>query len=214
MFNTNDPFVVEIKSGGLRRAVVRYPTDAEIIARAEELKYIRKQKGDESRPDLTNTENFDGKLFPKMREAFKDRNTDEFDEYEANAAIDLLLATKMIDSKDNGDTAVIELEVFGSAEAVEGEDLEKPDLKRNRVKFTLRTPRRKDLVDHANAKYTVSSKPRGREMETTTVISVAPSVKLFDKLFVESEGYGEGSRIPANHKDAAIVELVQLMGED
>jgi len=80
---------------------------------------------------------------------------------------------------------------------------------RAEVSHTLRIPTQKDVQEYAAA----SIHRRDGRRETITTVSLEPGGRLYDKIFVRSEGYG-GASVPIIHKDAAVVEVLTQMELD
>lgn len=192
-FDATAPFIVEIISGGIRRAVLNYPTDKQWIARSAASKTVRLDIGrGKSRSDRTPIEDFDKGLFTQQ---LAETPEVEFDEFEATLVIERLMKADVIDSEIiGGDTARVSMEVFGGAI----------------VEHMIRMPRRRQVVEYGRAAVHHTSTQKGGE----TTISLEPTQKLFDDLVVSSTGYKEGTRIPIIHKDVALVEVLRLQNPE
>jgi hypothetical protein len=200
MFNTLEPFVVEINSGGVRKAKLRYPTDEEWIKRTDAFAIIRRATGKSgaTESDILPLEEFDAKLLGDLQKPYLSENTDEFDEYEASMVLERLDRADVGEVEDSGGLITVPMTVFGDAE----------------VKFVFNQPRRRHAVEHhrASSKLTHMVK-RGKQTEEYR-ISMKPSLKVFAELKSSVEGYAEGSAIPANHIDKAVRAMFNQMGED
>jgi hypothetical protein len=208
LFDTNQPCTVAIKSGGWRRAKMKFPSDDEQVKRMAALKITRRDLDKEkSTLDTTPQERYDAELFVRLTKDYAAENTDDFDEYEASQAIDILLFNEVVgETEELPDGVKVTLGVFGKDEEGEGD--------RRKVSFLFKHPRRKHMVEHQRAAITVINTRRGAKTGSEIRISIEPSMKAFRELIISTEGYAEGTTPPATHQDAAIVELFRKMGED
>ncbi len=192
-FDTTQVFIVEIQSGARRSATLKYPTDAQWVARTNAQKIIRTDLGrGKSSSKSTPLESWDQTLFT---ERLQGEPTLPFDEYEASMAIDRLARAEVIESELVGDDSTrVKISVFGDREA----------------EFIMRNPRRRQIVEYGRAAVTFMSTAKGGE----TRLSLEPSGRLFDELLVKSTGYAEGSVIPIIHKDVVVVEVIRLQNPE
>ncbi len=193
VFDTTEKFIVTIQSGGTRRVELKYPTDAQWIARTNAQKIIRMDLGrGRSKSTATPIEVHDARLFDQCKIG---EPSAAFDEFEASLAIDKLTKADIIDTELVGDDqAIIRMEVFGGA----------------RVEFVMNMPRRRHAVEYGRAAVNVTATLKGAE----TVVSLEPSLRLFDQLLVSKAGYAENSAVPIIHKDVAIVALIGLQSPE
>lgn len=187
MFNSKEPFRVEIQSGGLRVCRVNFPSDDKWIQRALKQKLLRIDIGAaRSRTDVTPIEPFDNALF---KELLIEDPQQEFDEYEASLVIDTLAKANLVGQEQDAAKITIKLAVFGGVETV----------------HVLRHPRRRQVVEYGREAVKVENVPRGAE----TKLSIEPSGRLYDQLLEGREGYAEESAVPIVHKDAVIAVVIR-----
>lgn len=194
MFDTTKPFIVEIVSGGIRRAIVRYPTDDEWCQRVKAQRILRHDIGrGRSTSEVTPLLQHDDALFRVLLNGSKPEA--DFDDYEASLVIDTLAKAEVAESASLSDAQLrVTLAVFGKVETV----------------HLLRSPRRKEVVDYGRAAVKVTHLQRGAE----TKLMLEPSGRLYDELIISTEGYESTSLIPIVHKDAVIVEVCRLQNPE
>ncbi len=78
------------------------------------------------------------------------------------------------------------------------------------IEFTMRNPRRRQIVEYGRAAVNFTSTSKGGE----TKLSLEPSGRLFDELFVKATGYADGSSVPIIHKDVVVVEVIRLQNPE
>jgi hypothetical protein len=212
VFNAAAEFVVPIISGGKKRTVVRFPTDAEWCERTRRTKRLREQLGGGKtrfQGDLNWAEvSFDlfkkvnigpceivtevipehvdsatGALVPKV-EVWGP--CEDFDQAEAVNVLGRISRWDMTRISRNGDGYRIEAKVAGA-----------------RVAYILRIPTQKE-----SQTYWKEVRPPGIQTGTNESVRIflEPCGELFDKVAKSTEGY-EGSA-PIVHKDMAVTELL------
>ncbi len=193
MFDTREQFTFSVLSGGEKVATVRYPTDEELIQRTKRLKSVRRELGRGlSEFDITNSEQVELEIFEKIFVESKE----PFDAYEALDYMGQMLNTEVTESHRNGSNSfVVEMQV------PVGKDVTK------KVIHTLRMPTQKDVVEYKRESVRAVQAKRHIEVRH----SIEPALRLWDKYQVSTEGYAEGSPVPANHKDRAMLEVMDLM---
>lgn len=193
MFNSKAEFEVPILSGGEKRCVLRYPTDAEWCEAARKRKVLRESIGrGKSQSRLLGAEASAADLFAKIR---LDKDGAPFDEAEAAAAVAKLERCRIISCKREGDAFTIMMAVSGG-----------------QVVHRLKIPLQSDLMAFSRAAAPPIIDGR-RSQEIRTFLE--PSGELWAKIGTAESGYAEGSAVPITHKDAAITELlVQLDAAD
>ena len=195
LFDSREPFIVEILSGITRTATVRYPTDKEWIDRQNKLRIVRRDLGrGKSQTDRVRTELIDDKLFRDLLKPGTD--APDFDEYEAALVIEVLMRAEvdLAGIEKLGETTKIPMTVFGN----------------RTVAFHFRNPRRRAIVEYNNSVVSVINEKRGQEVR----VFMAPSAELFDAHLIEATGYAPGSPIPIVHKDSAIYQLTQILSPE
>lgn len=189
MFDTTQPFRIEIQSGGVRTCRLNFPSDQKLSERTRKQKSLFVDKGNgKTRRDEVEIEDFDIELFEKIRIAGDDAK-DEFDKYEASMAIDRLTKAEIVSCEKEGDKFVITLLVFGDVETV----------------HRLREPRRGDIVAYDRS--VVSRETDNRKKVTYVWAELGPGGTLYDKLQVSASGYAPASSVPIIHKAIVVSEL-------
>lgn len=183
LFNSGSEFVIPILSGGEKRCTVRFPTDAEWIARAGRQKTVQHMLGrGKSRSEVLNSEAIDAELFAKIR---KDEDGPEFDQAEASAVIARLERTTITEVNREGNNFRVKMRVPGAT-----------------VEHVLRIPTCGEVDAYSAASVSVTSGRRQQEIR----INLEPAAVLYDKIHVSHEGYAGAAPIP--HKDAAVFEVI------
>lgn len=184
--NTNETFTVEFQGQDLRRFKLRYPKAEFWKARVKAQKVERKQDGGKTRSILGETRMLD---FKELQGCVIEAPED-FDEYDAELVVDLLAKCDLTGSDlEEANLYRISATVFGKEE----------------VAVFLRTPSRKQVVQHQKATIAEDYSTRGG---SALVITAEPTVKLFNELIHKSQGY-QGD-VPVPHMDVFLQELLYL----
>jgi hypothetical protein len=192
MFDANLPIEIPIRSGGDRRAMLRWPTDEELIDRSKKMRYVRRDLGrNQSVFDVPNATEVNANLFALLRQ---DPDPEAVDDAEASKFVERLLRADVVESHRQGDQFIITLSVVNRLE----------------VTHTLRMPTQRELLDYSRQAMRTIDNRRSHD----TRVTIEPSGQLWDKLLVSTEGYKNGN-VPIIHKDAALVEVMaQMESED
>ena len=190
MFDTQQNFTISIQSGGPKKATVRWPTDQELCDRIRKFKSVRRDVGQGmTHFDIINLEQVEMELFGKIR--IDEESGDPFDEYEASDFLSKLLqAESGVIHRNGSNTYEAEIVVYGGT-----------------VKHRLRMPTQRDIVEYRREAMRTL---QGRR-HTDVRMSLEPVLRLWDKLQAGVEGYAEGSGIPANHKERAVLDVMDEM---
>lgn len=191
MFSTNEPFVIRLLSGGEKIAKVRFPTDQEWIDNTSRKRSIRRKggRGGLAWEDLGDHRKLDLDLLG----AIAIEGADNFDEYEAEAAIVRLARADVVDVERDGDNFHVQMEVYG----------------KSLVTHTLRMPSERQKAEHEKSTADIKRTPKGEVLE----FSLQGSVELWAVLHLDTDGYAEGSQIPVIHKSNAIGAVIQHLKE-
>jgi len=184
MFDSNRQYEIRIPSGTMKKCVLRFPSDQELIERTRAQKTIRRQVGRNTETSAPGAPAVNLELFQKIR---IDTDGQSFDEHEATAALARLERIEILDCERAGDTFTVRMNVPG------GE-----------VTHALRMPTQADISAYARSSV---RRQEGRR-EVTTVVDLAPAGALWQKLAAGTTGYAEGSAVPICHQDAALVEVL------
>lgn len=189
-FDVKREMAVPIQSGGVKRCVVRYPTDAELCKRVRDQRTVVHELGrGKTRMETPNADAVDFALFRQIR---VDKDGPEFDEAEGCAVISKIERCEVIDSERIGEQFRITLRV-PKAEVV----------------HVLRGPLQSEKKEYGRGAMSRTGSRRSEEIR----IALEPAGVLYDKLFVSTEGYVNGA--PINHKAVVISEILyQLNVED
>jgi hypothetical protein len=188
MFDSSIPYELYIRSGGDRKARLRFPTDAELIERTRKMRPVRRDLGrSRSQFDVPNLTDVNADLFTLLRNP---DDTEAVEKEDASAFIGKLLRADVVDSYRAGDQFVVDLVVAAG----------------HQVRHTLRMPTQRDLLDYGRQSVRTIDSRRTHDMR----FSLEPAGALWDKLQVSTEGYKNGS-VPIVHKDAALLEVMALM---
>jgi hypothetical protein len=174
----------------LKVAVLRLPNSAEITARNDAQKSIRRSLGRrKSQTDPVPNFKADLELFNKIR---VDKGLD-FDEYEARNAILKITEAEVTGCDRTGDQYVISVRTpFCS------------------TIHTIGIPTAKQLNQYRLTVVNSTELPHNQEELRYRTQS---AVDLYDGLSAVSTGYAEGTEVPAHHKFAVVSELVQAIDE-
>lgn len=173
-----------------KKALLRLPTSAEIIAYQDQQKMVRRPagRGGASTTESLPNEKADLELFAALR---VDKDGLEFDAAEARRAIGRLTSVRVVNSERDGDRYLITLATpFGEVTHSVGIPTEK-QLSQFRPVVS------KDLR-HGN-----------EEMRYRT----QSGVDLYDAVSPKADGYAEGVEIPAHHKFSVATELARELEE-
>lgn len=189
-FDVKRELAPTIQSGGAKRCVVRYPTDAELCKRVKDQRTIVHDLGrGKTKMETPNAEAVDFALFRQIR---IDKDGPEFDEAEGCAVIAKIERCEVIDSERIGGQFRITLRV-----------------PKAEVAHVLREPLESEKREYGRG---AMSRTGGRRSDEIR-IALEPAGVLWDKLKVSTEGYA--GDVPINHKSVAISEILyQLKAED
>lgn len=159
-------------------AVLRLPTSAEMIERIDSQKSIQRSigRGKSTSEPVPNPE-ADLRLFESIRIAGEGEN---FDEFEARAAISRLTEVEVVESVREGEGFKVTLKT-PFCETV----------------HYLRVPTEKALHFYRRSIVASTSMRHGQE---ELKYRTSAGVDLFDSIIVRSEGYADGTEVPAHHK--------------
>lgn len=188
MFNNRAEFDVPVLSGGIIRAVLRFPTDDQWIERQRSIRVVerRHQKRKAEGALQASAVLFDAIAVDP--EAVKD-----WDGEEKSAAIDFLEKCQVTGVERDGDAFVFTIAVAG------GE-----------VTHTLAIPRMKAMRKYGN-NYSDTDDSNPNAIVTRRALEPARELWLSVKQAVS--GYAEGSEVPICHMDAVIGELLLACGD-
>ena len=182
LFDAGKDFEVPVFSGEEKRCTVRYPTDAEWIARAAGHRTIYDSLGrGKTRARVLNTERVDGELFAKIR---KDDGP-EFTGAEASSVLERLQRAQVTGVKREGNTFRISMQVAGAV-----------------TEHVLAMPLRADVDAMVDGSATITNARRYQEVR----LNIEPAVELYAKIHISHAGYA--GEVPAPHKDAAVAEVI------
>jgi hypothetical protein len=183
--NLKEPFIVEFQGQDLRRFEVRYPPAAFWKDRTKAQKIQRKSEGGKMRSKVGETRALDMKQVQSGLIA----GPDDFDEYDAEYIIDLLARCTA------QDVTMIEPNIYRvQALAFGGEE----------VSVDLRTPSRRQAVRHRDDSADMYSTSGG----SATIVTIQPTIDLFEALLVASNGYVDGA-IPVPHMDVYLQQVLE-----
>lgn len=177
-----------------KSAVVRLPTNREMLERLNQNKSIRRSIGRrksqiESIPNLQ----ADLSLFNAIR---MDKAGAEFDEYEASSVIGKVTYNEVTDCQRDGDTYRITLKTpFGDTTHVLG------------------IPSQRDITVYRRSVVSSIDLPHNQE---EVRFRIEPAVVLYDSVLSKFEGYAADFKVedvPPHHKSSVVVELVQAIDE-
>lgn len=185
MFDTNKEFAVKIASGGIKTAIMKWPSDADWCARTAQQRIVRRAVGrGQTTTEATGGVSANADLFAKYR---VDQDGAPFDEAEAAAVIAKMERCGVLDVQRNGDVFAIRMQVAGGI-----------------VVHNLRIPKQSDILKYERS---LVSSTQGRR-ESIQTVSLEASGVLWDAVQTSVEGYAPGSNTPIVHKDVAVMELL------
>lgn len=189
-FDVKRELSVPIQSGGIKRCVVRYPTDAELCKRVRDQRTVVHDLGrGKTKMETPNEDAVDFALFRQIR---VDKDGPEFDEAEACAVIKKIERCDVIESERVGEQFRITLKVPKAETA-----------------HVVRVPLQSEKKEYGRGAMTRTGGRRADEIR----MSLEPAGVLYDKVAISAEGYING--VPINHKVAVISELLlQLATEE
>ena len=201
LFDASGQVTIVIRSGGDKKCIVRYPTDAEWANRARKQKIVRKSLGrGKSMPIPQRNEGEDLKLFDLIRQANGDDL--EFDAAEASAVVGLLDNARVTDVERNADGYRILLSASGPGTAG-------PRVRSYSTVHVLRCPLISQTLAHGRDSVVRMDDDKLQVLR----IALEPSADLYNQL-VKPElttGYVPGSPVPITHKFAIIYELISFV---
>lgn len=188
-FSSNAEFEIHILSGGVKKCILRWPTDQEWCATTKKRRVLRESLGrGKSQSRVLGAEAAATELFAKIR---IDADGVAFDEAEAAAAIAKLERCRIIGCDRDGDAFLVTMNVPGG-----------------QVVHRLKIPLQSDLLAFSRAAAPpIIEGRRSQEIRT----NLEPSGSFWDKIGSVESGYAEDSAVPIIHKDAAITELLVQM---
>lgn len=195
LFDRGKEFEVPIMSGGVKRCVVRWPTDAEWCERTRKQAIVKSNLGrGKSTTDVLNAKELDAALFAKIR---IDKDGPEFDDADAVAVIRKLGRCELLGPEDDQPPVALR----------EGDNFRiRFKVPKATVVHVLRGPRQVDIQRYSAASVGVPVDERNHQ---TFRFKLEPAGELYDAIKVESTGYADG--VPITHKEAAIAALLQAL---
>ncbi len=177
-----------------KAAILRLPTNQEMLARLGHQKSIRRDLGRrKTQTESVPNTKADLDLFNKIR---VDKDGPEFDEFEAASAILKLTYCEVTDCQRMGEEYQITLRTsFGE------------------VKHWVRIPTQRDISVYRRGMFASTELPHGQqELRYRT----EPAIELYDASVAKIEGYSASYKpadVPPHHKSAVIVELVNAIDD-
>jgi hypothetical protein len=176
-----------------KTALVRLPTNQEMLERLDRQKSIRRTIGRrKSQTEFVPNEKADLDLFVKIR---LDKGA-EFDEYEAANAISKLTYCEVTGCQRAGDEYRITVKTpFGA------------------TIHSVEIPTQRDITFYRRAVMSATDLPHGQE---ELRYRMEPAVALYDSVASKIEGYAASFKpadVPPHHKSAVVLELVQAIDE-
>lgn len=172
-----------------KTAVIRLPTNAEMVERLSKEKFVRRDEGrGQTKVQFTPNTKADLELFNKLR---LDQGGADFDEFEAAKAIAMITYCEPTGYEAVGDQFVIDL---------------KTSL--GKTRHTLNIPFERDLMIYRRGVTSSRGLPHG---QVEIRYPPDPPVTLYDAVVVNIEGYAESYQptdVPPHHKAAVVAELV------
>ena len=177
-----------------KSAVLRLPTNQEMLDRLDQQKSIRRTLGRrKSKTEFVPNLKADLDLFTQIR---VDKGGAEFDEFEASNAISKLTYCEVTDCQRAGDEYRITLKTpFGE------------------TVHSLRIPTQRDITIYRRTVVSAIDLPHGQE---ELRFRIEPAVELYGAVASKIEGYAESFKpadVPPHHKSAVVVELVQAIDD-
>lgn len=183
-FDTSKSIRVSIESGGQKKtALLTFGDDAFWFERNRKTPTTRRNLGrNKSITDPAAIENVDLELFNKIR---VDHDGDEFDAFEASAAISKLERNEVTNIARSGEGYDISMTALGCE-----------------LTHVLKVPTQKDVIEFGRHSVRVIDARKTQDIR----IYLEPAVELYDRLKVRTVGYTGG--IPVIHKAAVVSELI------
>jgi hypothetical protein len=177
-----------------KTAILRLPTNQEMLARLDQQKSIRRDLGRrKTQTESVPNTKADLDLFNKIR---VDKDGPEFDEFEAASAILKLTYCEVIDCQRVGEEYQITLRTsFGE------------------VKHWVRIPTQRDISIYWRGMFASTELPHGQQELRYRTES---AIELYDAAVAKIEGYSESYKpddVPPHHKSAVVVELVNAIDD-
>lgn len=201
MFDTSKTFEIIIYSGGPKKCVVGWPSDADWKRRAKQIRIKNEAAGrDKTRSTVIGAEPAALEMFEKIR---KD-DGEPFDGAEALEVIDRLEYCELCEGED-GDPGI---DVRGDKITIRLAALRhKGRALMNGMSHTLKHPSMRQIREYRTACVDLCAVRRGTEMTQP----LAPGEALFNALIEQSEGYSEG--VPVTHKDFVVCRVLEAIRE-
>jgi hypothetical protein len=178
-FDGSKEFDVPIRSGGIKRCVVRFPTDEEWITFESENKSLRRFLGnDKSVFEETNKERACSRLLDKIR---VDKDGAEFDEAMAVLVVDRLKRADVVEVCYEGDQFTVKLEIMDGP-----------------TEHVVRDPEAKHLLAYRRTTARTVNNISGRSAETH--LNLRAAKEFYDQIHVSHEGYV--GAVPIIHMEA------------
>lgn len=188
MFNSRAEYEVPVISGGIIRAVLRFPTDQQWADRQRAIRSVQRDGKEEV---LGETE-----ASSKLFDALHVSGGEAWEPEEKSAAIDHLEKCTVVSSNLDGSTVTIVLAVPGA-----------------QVTHVLNIPKMSAMRKYGQTLYQTDFKREGRSSVANTRRLLEPGAELWSACLVAVAGYADGSAVPIVHKDVAAYELVQVVSE-
>jgi hypothetical protein len=191
MFDTTKQFELRIRSGGEKRAVVRWPTDQEWAALAAARKIVRRFLGrGRSITELQSREAAERELWSAI---CVEDSVPPADAAEISAFIARLEFTQVLDSIVDGDMVKVTLQVTDFTRCGDPVFV---------TEHVLRVPTQAQMQQWARSS---TSRMEDRRSVITT-IRLEASGELYDQLLVSNSGYT--GAVPLRHKADVVDEVV------
>ena len=177
-----------------KTAVIRLPTNQEMVDRLAQQKSIRRTIGRrKSQTEFVSNTKADLDLFNRIR---LDKAGLEFDEFEAANAISRLTFCDVTDCERIGEEYRITLKTpFGD------------------TVHTVKIPMQRDITLYRRTVVASIDLPHGQE---ELRYRIEPAVDLYNAVVSKIEGYADSftpADVPPHHKSAVVVELVQAIDD-
>lgn len=184
MFDSSAQFATSIRrADGLKKIVVRWPTDEEWAERQRgiQIHITRQGRGiSETSADSTKA---DAAMYAKIRTP----DSPELAAEEAQKIIDVLATCMITDVALDGDVATVEMTILND----------------EKVSHQLRMPTTAQVAQFKRASVRVLDLPHGRQRLR---MDMQPGLDLYDRCSVETTGYVNGA--PAIHREAAVRAVI------
>lgn len=190
VFDSSKQFEVHIVSGGVKKCLLRWPTDEEWARLIRAQKVVTETVGDSSKTRRVGMEKAHLALFEAIRQ---DGDGESFDAFEATEAISKLQYAERRSVLVNGKQMTVTLGICRLKSRAVFE-----------VSHTLNIPDMKQITEFQRANLDPSRK--GAQVIITTKLE--PAGALYDQLAPKTAGYSNGS-VPLIHKEAVIAEIIE-----